>query len=310
MLLVLDGLNCFIRAYAVSSQIGLDDRIGAVIGFLRTVRAGILSFKPDRVVVCWDGKGGSRGRRHTFGDYKDNRRPLTERMGSSDDSLREQIALLKERLRMLGCIQLEYAGMEADDLISLICRLSPDDETKVIVSTDKDFLQLVSERVVVYSPVKRILYDRDRVLEEFGVLPENMVYLRAIVGDKSDNIPGINGLGLKLVPKLFPVLSKERVDLRRILTDASKALEDKIGSAKRYGSVLDGVDVLERNVSLMRLDSVPGNVSDEVEAALSRGVEQISQKELRSTLLRDGLSTSDVDRIVDVFVHWNQTIGG
>jgi hypothetical protein len=307
MLLIIDGLNNFIRAYAVGAQIGLSEDISAVVGFLRMLRYAILAYKPDRIVICWDGKGGSQGRRHLFGDYKDQRRPLTERTGGSDENLKQQLSLLKERLTLLGCVQLEYGGMEADDLIALVCRLSSPDETKVIISTDKDFLQLVNERVVVYSPVKRILYDRQKVIDEFGVLPENMVYLRAIVGDKSDNIPGIRGLGVKLVPRLFPVLVKEIIDARRLLVDAAAALEDKIGSAKRYMSVIEGWDIVERNISIMRLDSVPGNVTDEVQAALSKEQKHPSSSSLRSTLLNDGLSVVDVDRLVDILaVYWSQ----
>jgi 5'-3' exonuclease len=129
-------------------------------------------------------------------------------------------------------------------------QLLKEDESAVIMSADKDFLQLVNERVKVYSPTKKKLYDTNLVISEYGVHPANFMVYRTLDGDKSDNIDGIAGCGLKTIIKRFP----EVVDEKEITIDDMFALcEQRRSENKFYDKILDGRKLIERNYKLMQL---------------------------------------------------------
>ena len=116
------------------------------------------------------------------------------------------------------------------------------------MSTDKDFLQLVSPRVQLYSPTKKITYDEELVKKEFGIYPQNMLTCRVIDGDKSDGIPGVRGIGIKTLIKEFPELTEnEKFDIKRLLDSASSK------TTKASKLISDNEYIVKRNYLLMQL---------------------------------------------------------
>lgn len=197
-LMIVDGNSILNRAYYAIRSLSAPDGTptNAIFGFMNIFNKHFAEQKPDAVAVCFDVS------RHTFRhdiyeNYKGTRKGM-------DDELRVQLPLIKEILTSLGyaCIGLE--GYEADDLIgTLSTAASQKGESAVIITGDRDSLQLVDERVTVLLPATRAgvtdttVYTPEKVLEDKGVTPEQIVDLKALMGDTSDNIPGIAGIGEK-----------------------------------------------------------------------------------------------------------------
>ena len=160
-ILLIDGLNTFIRAFAANPVTNEDGvHIGGITGFLMSIGYAIRNIKPTRVIICFDGKGGSQRRRKIYPDYKGNRRVRTRltrhvSIGSMDDekvAMKQQLLRLSQYLETLPLQILSIENIEADDTIAYITQQVYPDSQVFIMSTDKDFMQLVSKRVSVWSP--------------------------------------------------------------------------------------------------------------------------------------------------------------
>ena len=144
-----------------------------------------------------------------------------------------------------------YDGIEADDVIGYIAKqILKEDEECVIVSTDKDFLQLVDSKTTVYSPTKKKTYVPDLIKEDYGISSENFLFYRVLDGDKSDNVPGIDGCGLKTIIKRFPELCEDR---KVSLDELYQICENRIKQARVYQNVLNNKDIIDRNIQIMQL---------------------------------------------------------
>ena len=260
--LIIDGLNTFIRSWTTNPTMNEDgDHTGGVIGSLKSIGFGIRQFNPTRVILTFDGKGGSNGRKKIYEGYKSERgknrfrvnRQYPEMMTQEDEqvSMKRQFVWLVDILDSLPITTMVYDGIEADDVIGHIANnLLGEDEECYIVSTDKDFLQLVNHKTFVYSPTKKKLYNRDVVFEEYGLYPQNLLLFRTLDGDNSDNIPGVKGCGLKTVLKKFPELTEDRkIDFDEFLELAEK----RIGGGKIYNDIVQNRDIILRNRELMQL---------------------------------------------------------
>ena len=263
--LIIDGLNTFIRSWTVNPTMNEDgDHTGGVIGSLKSIGFQIREFNPTRVVVTFDGKDGSKKRKSIHEGYKAGReknrfrvnRTYGEMMTEEDErlSMRQQFIWLNDILDYLPVQTMIYDGIEADDVIGyLTTQVLNEDEEVVIVSTDKDFLQLVSERVKVFSPTKKKTYDRDAVKEEFGIWPQNILLYRTMDGDKSDNIPGIKGCGIKTLLKRFPELEEDRYIS---FDEFFQLCEDKKGKIKIYDDILVHKEQILMNRNIMELSDL------------------------------------------------------
>ena len=168
----------------------------ATYGYLTTTLKILNQFKPQYIVHCFDRKEPSH-RVDYYPDYKANREAMP-------DDLEEQIPYIYQVTDLLGIPRMDQKGYEADDVIGSLTHWAQSKKIKVvIVSSDKDFAQLVNPLVTLYDPIKDIHYDEDKVKEKWGVLPSQIVDYLAIVGDASDNIPGVRGIGPKGAKKLF-----------------------------------------------------------------------------------------------------------
>ena len=214
--MIIDSLNQFLRSLVVNPTLSPNgQRIGGIVGYMKTLQKLSREIKPDRIIVCWDGQGGSARRRSENKNYKEGRKPL--RLNWNNDLDEEatlknklwQTSRLMEYLNHLPVCQLMFASTEADDIVSIVCKELPNDQ-KVIVSSDKDFYQLLDDKTIIFRPVQNELINRKKILEDFGIHPNNFAISRAISGDNSDNLSGVKGAGLATVAKRLPFLKEEK----------------------------------------------------------------------------------------------------
>ena len=266
-ILILDGLNTFIRVFSAVPALNDDgDHIGGVTGFLRSIAANIRLLKPTRVIVCFDGKGGSKRRKKIYPDYKANRAVSTKfnryqefaTKKDESESMKKQFGRLIEYLNCLPITMLAVDNIEADDTIAYIANevyTEPDQKVQ-IVSTDRDFLQLVNNRISVWSPIKKKMYTPSVMQEEFGFSSKNYLLYRSFIGDKSDNIPGLKGVGPKSLIKYFPVFSEDRELTVEEIVQYANDVDKKY---KVHSLVSENKELLELNYKLMQLKEVDIN---------------------------------------------------
>lgn len=305
--MIFDGMNLFLRNFAVVPEMDSNGRpIGGFVGSLRSIKALVRDQQPDRVFVCWDGVGGSAKRRGMFAEYKSGRKPRLNRELGEDESvdesarnLHEQIVLTKEALGYLCVTQIELQGTEADDVVAYLCSCLPSllsDPVITIVSTDNDFLQLVSPAVSVYSPTKKETYTVDTISSTYGVHHANFVYLKALaIGDKSDNLPKIKGLGPKRFVKMFPFIAERETSLSELL-EFCKGKDGK--RDVKYRAFLESADDVKKCVDLAQLQcplvSAEGARSTR-EAVQTRP--PFNSSDFMLMLLRNGVTIRDGDMI-------------
>ena len=256
--LLIDALNTFIRSFATVNYINPQgNHIGGLAGFLKSLAYMVRIHEPTRVVIVFDGRGSTVNRKNIDPSYKAQRSltritnwEIYEDKDAERESMSTQIERLVEYLQCLPVQMVSIDKVEADDIIALIAKIySQNNKKATIVSSDKDFLQLVDSNIEVYSPIKKKHYTRSVVVEEFKTTPSNFLIGKAILGDQSDNLPGVNRVGAKTLHKLFPNLST--VDLT--LEDVFKECEHKHETNKGYLAILNQKGRVETNYELMNL---------------------------------------------------------
>jgi len=257
-ILIIDGMNTLIRSFSLLKAMNpTGTHIGGLVGFLRSLGYVTRIFDPTRVVVVWDGKGGSGNRKNIDPNYKAQR--ATSRIthwGLYDTKEEETEALIGQLYRVqdyLECLPMQQIMMEkleADDIMAYLAKRAGNAGKKVtIVSSDKDFLQLVNKNIEVYAPVKKKTFTADNIFEELKVLPENYNLVKALLGDNSDNLQGVKGLGIKTIVSEFPKLLTEKTDLEYVFSVAEEKLEGK----KVFAKILHNWDRVKTNFELMDL---------------------------------------------------------
>ena len=232
---------CYRAFYAVS---GLSTSAGqatnAVYGFINILNKILKEQKPDYLVCCFD-LSRDTFRLKKFAQYKMQRPAMP-------DDLISQIPLIKEVVAAYGVPIFEKEGFEADDLIAVLARKAVERSLAVtIVSSDKDILQLVGKHISVFSPQKDsgVLYDPAKVKERFGVAPERVVDIIALMGDAADNIPGVPGIGDKTAQKLI----SEFGSIDKLLKNISEVRPEKIKEM-----ILEHRQQIKLNKELISLD--------------------------------------------------------
>ena len=263
-ILIIDGLNTFLRSFTMINHINPDGHhIGGLTGFLKSVGYAIKMIDPTKVIIVFDGAGGSNSKRNLYPEYKANRnksRMTNYSIFSSKDeeneSINNQMARLIQYLQCLPVTLISVDGVEADDVIGYLVGKFEKYSTKeiTILSADKDFLQLVSNKVQVYSPTKKKIYKPKDVLDEFGVSSYNFVNYKILMGDSSDNLPGVLGLGPKKLVKLFPELTSNiPATLESIIEKSNELSNEHV----LYSKIVERKHQLEINSKLMNLQTIP-----------------------------------------------------
>ncbi len=196
-LVVIDGANAIFRAFFGIPGLRAPDGTpsNAVLGFANIVNRIIREESPDFIVVAMDPKGGSF-RNELYSEYKATR-------DATPEDLLVQFPVIHELIDAFGIQRITVPNFEADDVIATLVARVPEDVAVSIISTDKDLMQLCSQRVELVDGIKDRRFGPAEVEEKFGVPPEQMLDLRALVGDPSDNIPGVKGIGVKGAAKLI-----------------------------------------------------------------------------------------------------------
>jgi len=298
--LIVDGLNTFIRAFAVNPSINDDGlHVGGMVGFLKSIRYSSDILKPSRVIIVFDGKNGSGRRQKIYPEYKGTRK-VKSRLNRNVDwgtapqdeqqSMKHQMGRLIEYLEQLPLTLICVDGIEADDTMAYISQQILKESDIMLMSTDKDFLQLVDDRVKVWSPTKKKLYTKEKVFEEYGVHSHNMLTFRILDGDKSDNIGGIKGAGLKTLQKFCPKISSiEKFDVRDLLEFVNNS-DSKI---KLLENIKKCSNLIKRNYLLMQLQNVdiPNHTKLKIQGAVNGDVPQLIKYRFQTMFLKDKLST-------------------
>jgi DNA polymerase I len=252
-LVLVDGSSYLYRAFHALPPLTASDGTptGAVLGVLNMLNRLVEEHRPDRIAVIMDARGPTF-RDELFAEYKANRPPMP-------DDLRVQVEPLIEAVRALGLPLLRIEGVEADDVIGTLVRQATERGVPVLVSTaDKDMAQLVREGVRLVNTMTDQVLDEDGVVQKFGVRPDQIVDWLALVGDTSDNIPGVPRVGPKTATKWLSTYH----DLDTLVTRAEE-ITGKVGESLREH--LDQL-ALSRELATIRTDVTLETGLDELRA--------------------------------------------
>ena len=203
-LVLVDGNAIVHRAYHALPPLSHKDGqlTNAVYGFFSMVLKIISDLNPDNLIVCFD-RAAPTFRKQMYVGYQSTRPKM-------EDELSNQFVIIHEVLEKIGVCIFELDGYEADDLIGTLSHQAVKDkkfDQVIILTGDRDMLQLVNKNVMVLAPIvgvtKMILFDEDAVKEKYGLLPSQFIDYKALVGDSSDNYPGVGGIGPKTAADLI-----------------------------------------------------------------------------------------------------------
>lgn len=258
-LLLVDGSALLHRAYhaypPLTSKTG--EIVGAVYGVASILISALESVEPSHVMVAWD-LPKPTFRHIKYVGYKAQR-------PKADAEMVQQIPKVKEIIASMGIVQVEQEGYEADDIIGTLAQMARDGSLQgtepcnvVILTGDQDTMQLVSEQVRVLTPAKganqSTLYGPDEVFNKYGVHPEQIVDYKALIGDASDNIPGVSGIGPKGASNLLKMFgSLERIyrDIKEVQVHFGELMAKKLADGRESAFLSQD---LSRIVREMKID--------------------------------------------------------
>lgn len=222
-LLLIDGSSYLYRAFHALPPLtnSKGEPTGAVYGVINMLRKLLKDYQPTYIAVVFDAKG-KTFRDDLYAAYKTHRPPMP-------DDLKAQIEPLHAIVRAMGLPVLIIDGVEADDVIGTLAKQANDQNLITLISTgDKDFAQLVNEKITLVNTMTGNQMDRNGVIEKFGVAPEQIIDYLTLVGDSSDNIPGVEGVGPKTAAKWLA----EYKTLDNLVAHASE-IKNKVGDKLR-----------------------------------------------------------------------------
>ena len=299
-ILIVDSMNTFIRSFAMLQSMNTQGHhTGGLVGFLRSLGFLTRTIDPTRVICVFDGQGSTINRKSINPEYKAQRniKRITnwELFDNKEDEYASMTMQMGRLIDYLQCLPLQLISIdkvEADDTISYLAQKFSQNGKKVtIVSSDKDFLQIVDDNIEVYSPIKKVTYGRKEVEAEMGMIPANYLIMKALLGDNSDNLAGIKGLGPKTLLKEFPELANNPlVDLDYIY----KICEEKLQTKKVFANIIYDWDKVETNYQLMNLLE-PRLGEYEIEIILDKIKEPITA--LQSTTFLKMLESDQIEAL-------------
>jgi len=304
-ILIVDGLNNYMRAYAANPTMSTNGiHVGGIVGFLKILQKVLREVKPTRVVIAWDGDGGSKKRKLINKDYKFGRKPIrlnrTHNLCSEEQEkegrLRQQLRLI-EYFNYMPIKQIIADGIEADDLISWTCQSHAcEDWQKVILSNDKDFFQILDECTILIRPSSDKPLTIRSVIDEYGIHPTNFALARAMSGDRSDNLKGVKGIGLKTVANKFPFLQES---VSYTIDYTIQYCKDNYEGYKSLGRIIESRSLIKNNYDIMQLYSP--SISFQTTQILKKELTSIkpcnNQTAIKKMLVQDGIFGVNFDEL-------------
>ena len=259
--LILDGLNLFFRNFAMMNMVNPDGvHIGGLGGFFRSLGAMIKQTNPTSVYVVFDGAGSTTNRKNLLSEYKGSRNlqritnwDAFDNLEEEHDSKIDQIVRVIQYLKLLPVKTTILDKVEADDIIAVLAKklVKKHNSTCFIVSSDKDFLQLVTDKIILYRPMEKEYYTPKVVEEKLGLLSKNFILYKTLLGDNSDNIPGVKGLGVKGIFKKFPELKSQELTLEDIFDISTRKFKDHVV----YSRIIQDRNRIETSYKVMDLST-------------------------------------------------------
>ena len=271
---LIDGSAFIYRAFHAIAPLTNSEgfQTNAIFGFINILRRLIKERQPEYVAVVYDTRG-PVFRHELYQEYKANRPPMPEELAA-------QIPYIKKVVAAMGIVSFEKEELEADDIIGSAARsLATPDQEVIIVSGDKDLLQLVGEQVSMWDPMNDRTMDREAVFGKYQVYPEQLLDCFALMGDSSDNVPGVPGVGPKSAAKLITQFGS----LDRLLEQL-----DSLKTSKMKERLIENKDNAILSRELIRLKNDPGvssNPEDYLRGAAEKEVLKEIYKELGFTSL-------------------------
>jgi 5'-3' exonuclease len=297
-ILLVDGLNLFLRNFAVLNFVNQNNaHIGGLGGFLRSLGSLINHTKPTSVYVVFDGVGSSTNRKNLLPEYKSGRNinkitnwDIFEDKSTEVDAQVDQISRLINYLQCLPVKTLSISKVEADDIIAFLAtHLSTQYNSQVfIASNDKDFFQLIDDNITVYKTGEKVFYNKQLIREKFGVLAENFILYKTLVGDTSDKIPGVKDLGPKTLIEKFPEVGQTVLSL----DDIFNICETKLKDNKMYARVLHDFENVKNFYRLMDLKNplIDDNEKEFIIETVDSPIPELKTKEFLHLANQDDLA--------------------
>lgn len=307
-IILVDALNLFFRSFAAfPSMSSQGHQVGGVVGTIKTLRRLIDDFRPDGVIIIWE-SGGSTRRRSIFSEYKMNRKPEKLNRFYEDDipeSDENRVHQTKTLIKLLTCMpicQVYVTECEADDVISYLCRHKFKDDDKTILSTDRDFYQLMdADGTIIYNVARKNFVVREDVKKEFHVSAKNFALAKAICGDGSDNIDGVPGVGYKTLAKRVPSFSLDtEIRLDEVISYCQARRGEKSGGAF-FTKIVQHEDLIRRNWKLVYLDSsiLTADQVTKIHHSVDNFTPRSDKLKFLQTVIDDGIKDLHID---DVFL--------
>jgi DNA polymerase-1 len=308
--MIVDAFNQFLRGYIVDPSKNPNGQpIGGMRTFINIMNKITREIKPDMIVVVWDGQGGSKKRRAMNKNYKAGRKPLrvnwsSDEMTAQDtdnNKLWQQLRVV-EYLNQTPIIQFMEAEVEADDVISYVKSSSMfEDWQKVIVSADKDFIQLLDDKTLLFRPIQKEVLNKNSVIEKFGIHPRNFALARAMAGDPSDNLPGVPRVGMGSIAKRFSFLKEEKDYFVPDLIEECQNSENQ--NLKIYTNVIESEQLIKENYNIMQLSSpqMSPQSKNRIDETFEEYKPHYNQTEVRKLMIQDGVLTVNMQDLEQKF---------
>lgn len=323
--LLVDGMNTYIRSWMIIPITNSDgEHYGGVFGFLKSLKAAVEKFNPTEVVICWDGPSAGLRRHQLLPAYKANRKKPWKRGAvkafdfldeeEQNDNFVMQIRRVKEYLNQLPVKVIRIPYVEADDVIAVYAQELSEKSHVIIYSSDADFKQLVTDNVHHYNPISKKLVTRQTFREDLGIDPKNFIVIKSVKGDKSDNIPGIRGIGETTIIKLFPELTEDGIISIDHIVEKSNELGFRgtdpsltKGQRNKYKLLAENADALRLNHRLMQL--LDPEISNQAKEIVLRSVNE-SPQPFNSMQLKIMFIQDKLEKTVRRFDDWAHTFAG
>lgn len=304
---LIDVSSLFIRQYAAHPDLNSNgEQVGGTVGSLKTIQRMSQDFCPSQIIAVWE-SGGSARRKSILPDYKQGRAPgrlnrfYGDDLPDSEDNRSMQQRLLIEAFMLLPVAQVYVRNCEADDVIAYLCKFVFPDDDKVILTTDKDYYQLLDKNTKIYNPHKKNFVTEKDVFSEYHIQPKNFALAKSLCGDRSDNIPGIKGLGFKTLAQRVPIMtSNDDVTIKNVVEFCNTRQDE----AKIMKEVARSEALIRRNWSLVYLGSpsLSSSQMKSVRDAIENFSPKLDKLAFMKFIAKNGLRTIDAHRFCSSFI--------